>query len=178
MQSSTGEPIQVFEVQVFNTSCVNIAKTATQSSTYKEYVASYAVDRDNTTYSHTATASRSRKASQLPANDWLEIDLEENVQVCSIGIQNRWCKNENDSRKCLCKLSGVSLVLINELGSVIPDTPVSLNNTCDQSNIKIHFDNNAAFCTVSAFSTNNVPSGQHTPMSWHSRVLRRRPTKC
>ena len=163
---------------MFNTSCVNIAKTATQSTTYEEYVASYAVDRDNTTYSHTASASKSGKSAQLPANDWLEVDLEENVEVCSIGIQNRWCENEDDPKKCLCKLSDVNLVLIDELGSVIPNTPVSLNDTCGQSNIKIHFDNKAAFCPVSAFNTNNVPSAQPTQMAWHSRILRRRPTKC
>ena len=126
-------------MQVFNTSCVNIAKTSSQSSTYKGFVASYAVDRDNATFSRT----------EKEQDAWLEVNLEEIVQVCSIGIQNRWCKNVNDKKGCLCKLSGATLSLIDELGQTIPDTPVSLDNTCDQLNIKVHFDQKAAFCSAS-----------------------------
>ena len=124
---------------MFNTSCINIAETASQSSTYRQFDAYYAVDRDNSTFSRT----------QNEQGAWLEVDLGEIVQVCSIGIQNRWCKNINDPKHCLCRLSGATLSLIDELGFTIPDTPVSLGNSCDQLNLKVHFDQKAAFCSAS-----------------------------
>jgi hypothetical protein len=71
LQSTSRDAISVFELQVFNTSCINIAKTSTQSSTYNGYDASNAVDRDNTTYSRT----------RVEADAWLDVDLGEIVEV-------------------------------------------------------------------------------------------------
>jgi hypothetical protein len=134
LQSTSRDAISVFELQVFNTSCINIAKTSTQSSTYNGYDASNAVDRDNTTYSRT----------RVEADAWLDVDLGEIVEVCSIGIQNR-CEDAN----CLCNLSNASLSLIDASGSVIANAHVYLNNTCGQPNVKVHFDPKAAFYQTS-----------------------------
>jgi hypothetical protein len=60
----TGEPIQIFEIEVFvGSTDVAMQKPATQSSTLGKFAAFNAVDGVNTTFSHTNDKS-----------PWLEVD--------------------------------------------------------------------------------------------------------
>ena len=105
LQSITGEPIAIFEIEVMS-SGVNVAEgsTASQSSTFKnkpQFEASSAVDGDLSSFSHTDGDSCS----------WFEVDFEASVPIESVKIMNRWCGDETDTQKCLCRLSRVAVSL-------------------------------------------------------------------
>jgi hypothetical protein len=109
IESSTGENIAVFELQV-SSEGVNVAlnKTASQSSTLGNRTASLAVDGSETTFSYTNDI-----------NDFWEIDLGGTFPTEFVNIKNRWCSNSSDSNGCLCKLSGATLSLMNEQSVVV-----------------------------------------------------------
>lgn len=110
----------MYEFQVIS-SGTNVAegKTTMQSSTLKDkFPASYAVDGDASTFSHTETEDF----------NWFVVDLEDSFAIESVEIANRWCVNENDASSCLCRLSHAVLSLYHDSGEWI--ATVSLGNTC------------------------------------------------
>ena len=117
--STTGEQIQMLELQILSSENVNIAlnKTASQSSTLGTNSASLAVDGDLTTFSHTDDANAS----------W-EVDLGSAFSLQSVMINNRWCGDFSDPNGCLCRLSGATLTLLNEEGDVV--SAKSIGDTC------------------------------------------------
>lgn len=96
--------LNVFEVQVFDTTGVNVAigKNASQSSTFDNNYAAYAVDGLDDTFSSTLSEE----------NAWLLIDLGESTPVESITIKNYWCFDETDQGNCLARLYNSTLQLL------------------------------------------------------------------
>lgn len=149
-QPNTKQPIQLFEVEVIDSTGTNAAAgTATlQSSTDtsnsgEDYFASNAVDGDVTTFSRTNDKT-----------PWLEIDLGESVPVTSVSILNRWCENSSDPTACLCSLTGAALSLIDESGEEV--TSITIGSTCEQPTLEFVFDSSSDFCkeAVSAIALN------------------------
>lgn len=122
IQSTGGKQIQLFEFQVYS-SGTNIALqgTAIQSSDFNtRSYASNAIDGSNITFSHTKDS-----------NAFLEVDLGENFEINSVVIVNRYCGSDpSDPRKCLCRLSGATLILLDENNLVLAAR--TIGNTCNQ----------------------------------------------
>jgi len=149
--STTGKPIQVFEVQVYSVSGSNVAsgKIATQSSTLRTFLPSHAVDNNITTFSHTNDA-----------NAWLQVDLGGVYDIDSVSIANRWCKEPSDPNDCFCRLSDANLVLVDGDGSVIAIE--SIGNACGLPDITFEFSRSPLYCTSrSGGSPTYLPT--HTP---------------
>jgi hypothetical protein len=145
--STTGQQIQVFEVQVFSISGSNIAKSkiATQSSTLKTCLASKAVDNQFDTFSHTNDS-----------NAWLQVDLGGVYDIYSIVIANRWCLDISDPNDCLCRLSDANLILIVGNGSVLATE--SIGSACGSPFISIAFSRLSSYCpTPSGVSPTYLP---------------------
>jgi hypothetical protein len=114
---------------------INIAagKTATQSSTFRNFSASAAIDGNISTFSHTNDD-----------NAWLEIDMGDVHPIKYVAISNRWCSDPSDPIGCLCRLSGVKLLLIDDSDSVVATK--SIGNTCGLKEVTVQFD---VKCTTS-----------------------------
>jgi hypothetical protein len=146
IESTTGEPIQFFELQAYTTSGLEVAtgKVATQSSTFKDdnvkFGASNAVDGNNSTFSHTNDAS----------STW-EVDLAGDYGISYTSIQNRWCGGTSDDSNCLCRLTNAKLSLLDVEGEVV--SSVNVGNTCGTLTVKNDFEYasrpavSARFCT-------------------------------
>jgi hypothetical protein len=123
------QQLQMFEVQVMS-SGVNIAlgKTAHQSSSLKDkFAASFAVDGDSNTFSHT-------NDSYLA---FWEVDLGGLYNIQSIRIVNRWCVDESDDRGCLCRLSHSAISIVDEDGRHVASQ--LLGDTCGQLVVDVAF---------------------------------------
>ena len=174
-QTSTGQPIQIFQLHV-SSSGIDVAqgKNATQSSTWvakwngKSFNASNAVDGKPMTYSCTND----------DPNAWLEVDLGRNYAVGSLDILNRWCKDITDPQNCLCKLSGATILLIDD--SENETTSFSIGDTCGKGHLEYVLDPSPEFCPVSRGSNTMdfSPSRKLIQQPSHNRVLGKRPTKC
>jgi hypothetical protein len=118
LESTTDKPIHIFEVEV-NSSGNNIAVggVAIQSSTFKSFGASLAIDDDINTFSHTNDNSA-----------WWQVDLGTEQEIDSVQILNRWCGDPSDPNGCLCRLSDAKLILLDSQGSTI--VTQSVGNTC------------------------------------------------
>jgi hypothetical protein len=133
IESTTGEPIQIFELQAYTTSGLEVAtgKVATQSLTFKDdnvkFGASNAVDGNNFTFSHLNDAS----------SIW-EVDLAGDYGISYTSIQNRWCGGTSDNSNCLCRLSNAKLSLLDVQGEVV--SSVSVGNTCGTLTVKNDFE--------------------------------------
>jgi hypothetical protein len=133
IESTTGEPIQIFELQAYTTSGLEVAtgKVATQSSTFKDdnvkFGASNAVDGNNSTFSHTNDAS----------STW-EVDLAGDYGISFTSIQNRWCGGTSDNSNCLCRLTNAKLSLLDVQGEVV--SSVKVGNTCGTLTVKNDFE--------------------------------------
>lgn len=140
--SSTGQPIHLFELQVFSLENVNLALSgmASQSSTFKSFSAKNAIDNNVNTFTHT----NDKRA-------WLEVDLKKRSTIHSVRIHNRWCKKESDPSHCLCRLSNVTLFLNSDNEKEI--TSFSIDNTCGKTILEYVFDPSSSFCAheVSCF---------------------------
>ena len=136
LESTTGQQIQLFEVEAFS-SGVNLAENAyaTQSSTRKGFVADKAIDLDASTFSHTDDP-----------NAWLEVDFGTLLPVESVTITNRYCKKPSDPMGCLCRLSNVTLSLLDYDDS--PITSVSLGDTCGKHTVETLLDPSPSFCAA------------------------------
>lgn len=118
IQATTGEHLQMFEVQVYSHK-VNVALggIASQSTTYKgneRFAASKAIDGDNSTFSHTGDT-----------NAYWQVDLGQSRRVHKVIIVNRYCSSDP---LCLCRLSYANLILLDDAGGII--TTRALGNTC------------------------------------------------
>jgi len=163
-QTTTGLPIHMFEVKVKSSSGANFALSgsATQSSTFRndqdKFGANNAVDGNTATFSHTADS--------FP---WWEVDLGESYGISSVEIVNRWCADVNDSKNCLCRLSGAVLSLLDDSGAEI--TSISIGDTCGKLVLEMEFERFPEFCQ----SLGALPSA---PKPRNKRMLGKRPTKC
>ena len=121
LQSITGMPIQMFELEVYSDG-VNAAlgKTARQSSNLKpKFGAPKAVDGNKNTFSHT----------KMDACSWFEVDLGDSMPIESVKIANRYCIDSSDPSGCLCRLSHVAVSLFD--GDNWVDTTL-IGNTCGE----------------------------------------------
>jgi len=125
LESTTGKQLQMFELRVFSSS-INVAlnKHATQSSTLSTlgdtFAASNAVDGNSLTFSHTRDA-----------NAYFEVDLGDTFDLESVEIVNRWCQDETDPNRCLCRLSYANLKLLDENDRIVASR--MLGNTCNEA---------------------------------------------
>ena len=121
MESTTGEVLSMFELQAISIDDSNVALNgaASQSSTLNTKSASLAIDGDATTFSHTAT-------DDLDAS-W-EVDLGSMTSLKSIEIKNRWCGDQSDPHGCLCRLSGATMLLLDDQDLVVATK--TMGNTC------------------------------------------------
>ena len=92
LESTTGEPIQIYELEAYTSSGTNVAinGSAIQSSTFKDsptFVADNAIDGNQATFSHTSSGD---------ANPYLEIVLAATTEIDNVRIINRWCGNPSD----------------------------------------------------------------------------------
>jgi hypothetical protein len=128
LESTTGAYIQLFELKALSSNDnVALQGTATQSSDWNDrFVASKAIDGDETTFSHTKDAS-----------SYLEVDLGNAYSIEKVVIVNRWCGGTGDTVGCLCRLSKANLSLIDEDGLVIARR--QLGDTCKQLTISQSF---------------------------------------
>jgi hypothetical protein len=133
LESTTGKPIQIFELEAYTISGLEVAtgKVATQSSTFKDdnvkFGASNAVDGNNSTFSHTNDAS----------SIW-EVDLAGDFDISYTSIQNRWCGGTSDNSNCLCRLTNAKLSLLDVEGEVV--SSVNVGNTCGTLTVKNDFE--------------------------------------
>jgi hypothetical protein len=112
----------MFELQVLS-SGLNLATngTASQSSTFKSFSASYAVDGNKSSFSHTGADD---------AHPWWEVNLGAAHVADAVIISNRHCgANSNDPSGCLCRLSNATLSMTDDQGGVV--FTQSMGNTCD-----------------------------------------------
>jgi hypothetical protein len=122
IESTTTDPIQMFEVGAFDSGDNGFnGGIATQSSTLRDlskFMASNAIDNDNSTFSHTdSTDSR----------PWWQVEMNQGIKIESVVIQNRYCGDASDPAHCLCRLSYANLTLRDDRGSVTMSR--SLGNT-------------------------------------------------
>ncbi len=144
LESTTGQQIQMFEFQALSAG-ENMAlnKTATQSSTLASNAASFAVDGNVTTFSHTNDVNA----------EW-EVDLGGTISLESVFIKNRWCGNPSDTNGCLCRLSGATLSLLNEQGEVV--SAQVIGNTCGAHDLSL----DVSSCTPTTTTTSSSTSTQ------------------
>ncbi|KAL7484306.1 hypothetical protein ACHAWX_000195, partial [Stephanocyclus meneghinianus] len=139
LQSVTGSPIQMFEVEVFSSSDLNIAfnKVAIQSSDLNgnsNFAAAKAVDGNKRTFSHTAMGSCS----------WWEVDLGGSFPISLVKILNRWCTDQSDPKGCLCRLSYVAVSLLDDKGMWVDATLTG--NLCKELEWIHVFENTPNYC--------------------------------
>eukprot|EP00956_Cyclotella_meneghiniana_P005579 scaffold7169_cov76-Cyclotella_meneghiniana.AAC.11 len=116
IELQTGNPLNMFEVQVFSgNNNIALGMPATQSSTFAgdngRFGASKAVDGVSSSMSHTKSG----------ANQWWEVELDQSISVPvdSLTIMNRWCGDPSDSNaNCLYRMSDAPVYLYDEFGSV------------------------------------------------------------
>lgn len=135
LKAKTGADIQVFEVQAVS-SGNNIAKNkrANQSSTYRFFSASRAVDGNMLSFSHTRDM-----------NAWWEVDLGDSFPIENVVIFNRWCRSPQEREGCLCRLSNATLSLLDSSDSVILSVPIG--NVCGKLVLEYVFDTSPEFCS-------------------------------
>jgi hypothetical protein len=131
IELNTGENINLFDVKVMDTTGKDVAqgKPAAQSSTWKNFDASLAVDGRPLTFSLTYAAS------QAETNVWWDVDLQGETRVKSVVIKNRWCKSADDPEGCLCRLSNATVLLLDDAGTAIATQ--TLGDTCKQLELEV-----------------------------------------
>ncbi|KAL3787484.1 hypothetical protein HJC23_001134 [Cyclotella cryptica] len=149
LESTTGENIHIFELLAYSSGS-NVAPQglASQSSTFNnnaKFAASNAIDRSNTTFSHTADA-----------NSWLQIDFATPMAIDKVVILNRWCMDLTDTRGCLCRLSSAKLSLLDENDNTL--NTQTLSNTCGEQVVTEPFS-----CTISTHPPSISPSVSRPP---------------
>jgi hypothetical protein len=150
VESSTGEQIHIFELEVYSSE-VNVArgKSATQSSTLNnqsKFAASRTIDGKYGTYSHTNDA-----------NPWLQVDLQDTYSVDFIAIANRYCgSNPSDPKKCLCHLSNARVSLLDASGTVVQSK--TIGDTCGMHDVYIDFFDDGCY-NNSTYMPTTFPTG-------------------
>jgi hypothetical protein len=174
IQSSTGKPIQLVELQALSDG-INVAlgKSASQSSTFvtrtgKHLWAFEAVDGDLTSFSRTNDN-----------NAWLEVDLKGSFPVNLITIFNHGCTgaSSNHPMNCLCALSEATLSLLDDLDTEI--TAVTIGNTCGRLSLEYVFDAAPGFCSPVAFTatTRELTTQSGDVVAHHSKQPTQAPWK-
>jgi hypothetical protein len=130
IELSTGNNIHMFEVQVIDEDNNDVAasKPSSQSSTFKQFNASRAVDGDVSTFSHTDVSVQTA-ASSL----WWKVALGDEFHVKFVAIKNRYCGSPSDSASCLCRLTNATVSLLDYLGN--PVATKSVGDTCEQQDL-------------------------------------------
>jgi hypothetical protein len=145
IETANKELLNILEVKAVSLDDVNVALsgTASQSSTYMAgmtRLASYAIDGNEATFAHTDIGDQ---------NPWWQVDLASSSALKSVDIKNRHC---NTDPICLCRLSGATVFLTNELGEVVDSK--TLGNTCGVSDISIDL----SMCSPPSTPTTSPPS--------------------
>lgn len=121
----------MLEFQVFSSGQnVAIGKTSEQSSTFKDFQASRAIDGNVGTFSHTNVASNGTPAV------W-KLDLGAGFPIDTVKVLNRACGGSHDPNGCFCRLSQSTLFLFDSDGVILATR--SFGNTCGIP--EISFDN-------------------------------------
>lgn len=125
INSITGSPLHMFDMQIISLGS-NIAqgKAAEQSSTLANHDASFALDNDRNTFSHTNDT-----------NPFFEVDLGEPHPIESVIVANRFCTNQSDEDGCLCHLSDAAVSISDELGKWV--VAQFIGDTCAQLEVKV-----------------------------------------
>jgi hypothetical protein len=125
----------VFEVRAFSPDDVNVALGSEASQSSTQWPASNAIDGNNATVAQTAFGD---------PNPWWQVDFASSSSLKSVDIKN------ND----LCRLSGATVSLANELGEVLETK--TLGNTCGVSDISLDVSTcgSSSTPTTSPLSTN------------------------
>jgi hypothetical protein len=123
LQSTTGEFIQLYELEVYSkgNNVIGEGTTATQSSTFKnstKFAATNVVDWEHETFSHTGEGDLSA---------YLEVDWNNSFFIENVLMRNRWCQATSDPSGCLCRLSSATLTLLDKFDSVIATRVVDAN---------------------------------------------------
>ena len=147
IETADSNALSLFEVQAISVNDVNVAldKSATQSSGMSTFgLPSFAVDGDATTYSSTLPDD--------PYASW-QVDLGGSYQLKSVNIKNFYCDGggPSDPDGCLCRLSGATVSISNEVGEVVA-THI-LGDTCGVHDVDV----NLSTCPASAISTTAIP---------------------
>ena len=123
----SGQNIAMTEVQVLS-SGKNVAtgKSSTQSSTFKNFGASLAVDGKSDTFSHTNVTSGDSTA-------WWQVELGDALPVDSVTVINRPCGGSHDPNGCFCRLSQATLLLLDKTGVIVATQ--SFGDTCGKREI-------------------------------------------
>jgi hypothetical protein len=125
LQQTTGDYIQIYELEVYDVTGTNVAKgkRATSSSQYREWGdPKRAVDGDLGTLFH--SYSRSEGGDQNP---WLNIDLGQSYEATQIVIYNR-----DDA---LSERLSYANILLYDSSNTLIDT-IKIGNTRDQYKLK------------------------------------------
>jgi hypothetical protein len=129
----------MFELQVISKgSNVALGKVATRSSDFKGkamFSASKAVDGNVNSFSHTGRSE---------CGVWWEVNLEDSFPIESIKILNRWCENESDVNRCMCRLSHAAISLLDDDGKWVDG--VLTGNTCGDLEVDHVFDASPNYC--------------------------------
>jgi hypothetical protein len=125
----------VFEVRAYSPDDVNVALGSDASQSSTQWPASNAIDGNNATVAQTAFGD---------PNPWWQVDFASSSSLKSVDIKN------ND----LCRLSGATVSLANELGEVLETK--TLGNTCGVSDISLDVSTcgSSSTPTTSPLSTN------------------------
>ena len=152
IESATGEPLQLYEVQVLSSETnVALGGAASQSSDYGiDYVASNAIDGNSSSFSLT-------KGSDA----YWEVDLAGVYAIESVVIINSY--TDPNARKLVdssysglesldidditCRLTNATVSVVDELGFVISSQSVS--SACSQSSVSLSFNLTTTFSRVS-----------------------------
>lgn len=131
IQSTTNEPINLFEVKVISVDKNNISQggIATQSSTLQglsKFAASRAIDGNKATFSHTQGG-----------NAWWQLNFNAPYGIGVVEISNRWCRNPTDTPGCLCRLSHAIVSLLDSGGAVV--AMESVGDSCHAASLNITF---------------------------------------
>jgi hypothetical protein len=172
LNTTTGEYIQIFELEIFDPTGTNVArgKAATSSSVYHTPSIfpggtagpSNAVDGDLTNVFH--TNSRHDGGDNSP---WLNIDLGASVEARKIVIYNKWCGDVNDSaHPCLCRLSQANLVLYDGSNNIIKT--LNVGGTCGKAILEYDLLNIPKWNKVNTrlLTTNEVSASEGWNQNW------------
>ena len=122
---------------------VALNKPATQASTLNDkdkFAASKAVDGSASTFSHTAVPEG---CSTVEAT-WWEVELD-GLPIDSVTVKNRACNNE-ESKRCLCRLSETVVMLLDENGDWVDGTMTG--DMCGEYEWSYQFSKASRYCKV------------------------------
>jgi hypothetical protein len=131
LEAVAGKRLQLHVVQVFSSLVdgdIANGKPAAQSSTrMPRTVAAAAIDGDKVSFSRTNDD-----------NAWWHVDLEESYPIKAVYIGNHYCKHSPDPTECLCHLTGVNIILLDDANATV--TNQVLGDTCGSPRQVVEFE--------------------------------------